>query len=387
MKRRETERQQQWRLKSYAYISKQEADEKWTPITMNPADSNSAAVLWDRLASGPETQLPLDLSREEYLSACLPCKPSALERRTSDSRTARTASHPHRDLAHAHAPTPDTCSSAAASSRHAAGQRAAPGNADQLPHAATNGNARAGQQAGQAAEHSASANGTLRPACHPPVNLDCSGIRQGKPARSCNSPSNHALGLSGLPRLHCAGGQPMEGVEIFRGPPLSDGDARCLKQALMELFRNTPVVSLFNIRCERPPMQAHFERSFSSEGHMQILVRPQRDLASLMQRVARHCEVGPAGVPFCAAVRHGAAPRSHAAERHAADGPGLRADRYRQPRHRHVQGGEAWHRLLPNCWRFLLQDAEQAERAEFAAVICVLALFRWCSTSWQSRRV
>ena len=79
VKRRETERQQQFRLKSYAYISKQEADEKWTPITMNPADSNSAAVLWDKLASGPETQLPLDLSREEYLSACLPCKLSALE--------------------------------------------------------------------------------------------------------------------------------------------------------------------------------------------------------------------------------------------------------------------------------------------------------------------
>ena len=200
VKRRETERQQQFRLKSYAYISKQEADEKWTPITMNPADSNSAAVLWDKLASGPETQLPLDLSREEYLSACLPCKLSALERGTSDLPTAHhMASRPHRDLAHT--PAPDTCPSAAASSRHAAGQRAAPGDADQLPHTATNGSARAGQQAGQAAEQSA--NGTLLLACHPLVNrvLDCSGTSPGNRARSRNSPFDHALGLRGLPRL------------------------------------------------------------------------------------------------------------------------------------------------------------------------------------------
>ena len=49
-------------------------------------------------------------------------------------------------------------------------------------------------------------------------------------------------------------------MEIDQGPPLSDEDARCLKQALMELFRNTPVVSLFNIRCEPPPVQARFGR-------------------------------------------------------------------------------------------------------------------------------
>ena len=40
-------------------------------------------------------------------------------------------------------------------------------------------------------------------------------------------------------------------MEVDRGQPLSVEDARCLKQTLRELFRNTPLgpVSLLNIRC------------------------------------------------------------------------------------------------------------------------------------------
>ena len=55
-------------------------------------------------------------------------------------------------------------------------------------------------------------------------------------------------------------------MDIDRGLPLSEEDARCLKQALMELFRNTPVVSLFNIRYEPPPVQLASGAPFSSEG-------------------------------------------------------------------------------------------------------------------------
>lgn len=84
VKRRETERQQQMRLKSFGYMQQEEQQEAWVPLTVVPSDSAAADKLWDKLLS-PNTDAddqqqqqqrrrpkPAPLSRGEYLNAFVP---------------------------------------------------------------------------------------------------------------------------------------------------------------------------------------------------------------------------------------------------------------------------------------------------------------------------
>lgn len=84
VKRRETERQQQMRLKSFGYMQQEEQQEAWVPLTVVPSDSAAADKLWDKLLSPDveqeepqqqqkrQKQRPVPLSRQEYLKAFVP---------------------------------------------------------------------------------------------------------------------------------------------------------------------------------------------------------------------------------------------------------------------------------------------------------------------------
>ena len=73
MQRRETERQTEQRLTSYAYISQQEADEKWKHLKCSSADSEVAAKVWDKLTTPNEhAAVPDNLSRSAYLATLIP---------------------------------------------------------------------------------------------------------------------------------------------------------------------------------------------------------------------------------------------------------------------------------------------------------------------------
>lgn len=70
VQRRETERQAEQRVNSYAYIARQEADEKWKQLNCASADSSVAGSLWDRLMTPPaETASLASMPRASYLSA------------------------------------------------------------------------------------------------------------------------------------------------------------------------------------------------------------------------------------------------------------------------------------------------------------------------------
>lgn len=70
VQRRETERQAEQRVNSYAYIARQEADEKWKQLNCASADSSVAGSLWDRLMTPPaETATLASMPRASYLSA------------------------------------------------------------------------------------------------------------------------------------------------------------------------------------------------------------------------------------------------------------------------------------------------------------------------------
>ena len=81
VQRRETERQAQMRLNSYAYLSKLEADEDWVDIKFR--DLSNDENVWSKLEAGPKDDLPMDLTPREYLSALLPSKPSGCSRKYS----------------------------------------------------------------------------------------------------------------------------------------------------------------------------------------------------------------------------------------------------------------------------------------------------------------
>jgi len=90
VKRRETERQQQMRLKSFGYMQQEEQQEAWVPLTVIPSDSAAADKLWNKLLTPeplpdePQQQQqqqqtqqrqplrPQPLSRAEYLNAFVP---------------------------------------------------------------------------------------------------------------------------------------------------------------------------------------------------------------------------------------------------------------------------------------------------------------------------
>lgn len=73
MQRRETERQTEQRLNSYAFISQQESDEKWRQLRCSSAESEVAAKVWDKLTTPAEQDAAAEtMSRSNYLATILP---------------------------------------------------------------------------------------------------------------------------------------------------------------------------------------------------------------------------------------------------------------------------------------------------------------------------
>ena len=70
VQRRETERQAEQRVNSYAYIARQEAEEKWKQLNCASADSSVASSLWDKLMTPPAVGVSVaSMPRASYLSA------------------------------------------------------------------------------------------------------------------------------------------------------------------------------------------------------------------------------------------------------------------------------------------------------------------------------
>lgn len=72
VKRRETERQVEMRMNSYAYLQGIEADEPWVDLDAHAPDSGAAESVWSALHRTLEADVPMTLSREAYLDALLP---------------------------------------------------------------------------------------------------------------------------------------------------------------------------------------------------------------------------------------------------------------------------------------------------------------------------
>ena len=73
VQRRETERQAEQRVNSYAYISQKESDEKWRQLRCSSAESEVAVKVWDKLTTPPEQDAAPDtMSRSSYLATILP---------------------------------------------------------------------------------------------------------------------------------------------------------------------------------------------------------------------------------------------------------------------------------------------------------------------------
>ncbi|GFH22142.1 uncharacterized protein HaLaN_19560 [Haematococcus lacustris] len=82
VQKRETERQQQQRLNSYAHISKQEEDEAWKTLKLHMPDSRPAEKVWGALMTPAESKpAHPHLPRPAYLKAILPPAASAQEGR------------------------------------------------------------------------------------------------------------------------------------------------------------------------------------------------------------------------------------------------------------------------------------------------------------------
>lgn len=70
---RETERQTEQRVNSYAYFTRQEEEEKWKRLSCASADSHVASSLWNKLMSPPKEPAKLvNMERTTYLSALTP---------------------------------------------------------------------------------------------------------------------------------------------------------------------------------------------------------------------------------------------------------------------------------------------------------------------------
>ena len=73
VQRRETERQTEQRLNSYAFLSQQESDEKWKQLKCSAAESEVAAKVWDKLTTPAEQDaVSENLSRPHYLATIIP---------------------------------------------------------------------------------------------------------------------------------------------------------------------------------------------------------------------------------------------------------------------------------------------------------------------------
>ena len=69
VKRRETERQQESRLNSYAYLAEQERQEPWCALQAIPPQAKLVDTM---LYKAVEETVPMELSRQDYSCAILP---------------------------------------------------------------------------------------------------------------------------------------------------------------------------------------------------------------------------------------------------------------------------------------------------------------------------
>lgn len=72
IKKRETERQQQARLNSYAYLVSKEAEEAWKPLTNNTPDSSAAAAIRCKYLVPKEGREYEAVARPAYLKTVVP---------------------------------------------------------------------------------------------------------------------------------------------------------------------------------------------------------------------------------------------------------------------------------------------------------------------------
>lgn len=69
MQRRETERQAEQRLSSFAHLSQREAEEKWQTLDYASPDSEVASHIWEGLMKPPKQEVSLaSMPRSAYLS-------------------------------------------------------------------------------------------------------------------------------------------------------------------------------------------------------------------------------------------------------------------------------------------------------------------------------
>ena len=69
VKRRETERQQESRLNSYAYLAEQERQEPWRELQAIPPRTSIVDTM---LYKAVEEDVPMELSQQDYSCAILP---------------------------------------------------------------------------------------------------------------------------------------------------------------------------------------------------------------------------------------------------------------------------------------------------------------------------
>lgn len=72
VKRRETERQQEMRVSSYAYLAEREQEEAWQDLDAHAPSSALAEGVWSALHSASESEVPMGMDREAYLGVLLP---------------------------------------------------------------------------------------------------------------------------------------------------------------------------------------------------------------------------------------------------------------------------------------------------------------------------
>lgn len=75
VKKKETERQQEMRLRSFAYLKQLEDQEVWKELHLHSSSTNAAHKLrLDKMLKPQERLLPMDMSPTAYLASLVPGK-------------------------------------------------------------------------------------------------------------------------------------------------------------------------------------------------------------------------------------------------------------------------------------------------------------------------
>eukprot|EP00877_Chromochloris_zofingiensis_P004012 jgi/Chrzof1/13611/Cz08g04040.t1 len=91
VKRRETERQQAARLKSFGYLQQEEESEKWVDLSMHTAESSAGAAVWSKLTHAHNKDITPCMTRQQYLQSFMPSVVSEMVNGQEQS-TAQSAS-------------------------------------------------------------------------------------------------------------------------------------------------------------------------------------------------------------------------------------------------------------------------------------------------------